>query len=130
MMEEDFLAVLKLVSGEEILSTVCVCDEYDRIILALDNPIVMKEHETPIGTIVKVEPWFKFNKDTLYFIDMDKVITISEVTDEKIVNVYGKYIKSSSKDSNKIKLTKSMGYISKLDDFRKDLEKIYKSSSN
>ena len=46
-MEEDFYAIIKLISGEEILSKVCPCDEDDRIVLILDNPITM-DHRLPI----------------------------------------------------------------------------------
>ncbi|WJZ47991.1 methylamine utilization [Synechococcus phage DSL-LC03] len=129
-MEDDFFAVIKLVSGEEIMCNVCACPEEDRIILALDHPITMKEQETPIGTVVRVEPWIKYDNDSLYFIDMDKVITITEVTNEKIITVYNEYIKEVSLGNFKTKPSKKLGYISKLEDFRKDLEKIYKSSNN
>lgn len=131
-MEDEFLAVLKLVSGEEIMATVMACPEEDRIILALDHPIMMKEQETPIGTVIRVEPWIKFDNDSLYFIDMDKVITMTEVTSDKIINVYNEYIKEVSIGSNKVQVkpSKKLGYISKLEDFRKDLEKLYKSSNN
>lgn len=129
-MEDDFLAVLKLVSGEEIMSTVSACEEDDRMILALDHPIIMKEQETPIGTVVRVEPWIKYDNDSLYFIDMDKVITITEVTNEKIINVYNEYVKEASIGNSKIKPSRKLGYISKLEDFRKGLEKLYKSSNN
>lgn len=130
MIEDDFLAVLKLKTGEEIISNVSACEDDDSFILILDNPIIMKEHETPIGTVVRVEPWIKFCGETMFFIDMDDVITISEVTDEKIISVHDQYVKESLLGSNKVKPTKSMGYISKLEDFRKDLEKLYKSSNN
>lgn len=129
-MEDEFLAVIKLVSGEEIMSMVSACPEEDRIILALDHPITMKEQETPIGTIIKVEPWIKYDNDSLYFIDMDKVITITEITNTKIINVYNEYVKEASIGSNKIKPNRKMGYISTIEDFRKDLEKLYKSSNN
>jgi hypothetical protein len=127
MMEEDFLAIIKLVSGEELISLVGVCEEDDEIVLILSNPIVLKEYETPLGTIVKIEPWIKTTGESMYFIYIDKVITISEVTDQKLINIYEKYIRQIN-NIKESKATKSMGYISNIDDFRKDLEKIYKSS--
>lgn len=129
-MEDEFLAAIKLVSSEEIMSMVSACPEDDRIILALDNPIVMKQQDTPMGTVIKVEPWIKFDNDSLYFIDMDKVLTITEITNEKLISVYNEYIKTTSAESNKVEPTKKLGYISNLEDFRKDLEKLYKSSNN
>ena len=39
MYEEEFYAAIKMVSGEEVFSKVCPCEEKDRIILILDNPV-------------------------------------------------------------------------------------------
>lgn len=130
MIEDDFLASIKLRTGEEVISSVCASDEDTGIILILDNPIVMKEHDTPLGTVVRVEPWIKYSGETLHFVDMDDVITICEVTDEKIISVYDQYVKEVQFGSGKIKPTRKMGYISKLEEYRKDLEKLYKSSNN
>jgi len=129
MLEDDFIAVLKLRTGEEVISSVCACPEDDDIILLLDNPIVMKENDTPIGTIVRVEPWIKYTGETMFFLSMDEVVTMTELSDERIISVYDQYVKESQYGTGKIKPTKEMGYISKIDDFRKDLEKLYKSSN-
>ena len=40
--KEDFLAVIKLVSGEEIISTVTPCEEDDRTLLLLDSPVMFE----------------------------------------------------------------------------------------
>lgn len=130
MMEDDFLAVLKLRSGEEVISSVSACNEDDDFILLLDNPIVMKENDTPLGTIVRVEPWIKYAGETMFFLDMDEVVTMSEISDERIISVYDQYVKETQFGTGKVKPTKEMGYISNIDDFRKDLEKLYKSSNN
>ena len=42
MMEEDFYAVIKLVSGEEIFSIVCPSEEEGRIMLILNNPVTIE----------------------------------------------------------------------------------------
>jgi hypothetical protein len=129
MLEDDFLAVLKLRTGEEVISSVCACQEDDDFILLLDNPIVMKENETPLGTIVRVEPWIKYSGETMYFLSMDEVVTMTELSDERIINVYEQYVKESQFGTGNVKPTKQMGYISNIEDFRKDLEKLYKSSN-
>ena len=88
-MEEDFYAIIKLISGEEILSKVCPCDEDDRIVLILDNPITMESvtiRQLGISTI-KVSPWIKFADDSMFIIDMEKVITITEITDEDLIKI-------------------------------------------
>jgi hypothetical protein len=129
-MEEDFYAIIKLISGEEILSKVCPCDEENRIILILDNPITMESitiRKLGISTI-KVSPWIKFADDSMFVMDMEKVITMTEITDEDLIKIHQKFVREKNKKSNKSELTSKMGYLSSISDARKSLEKIYKSN--
>jgi hypothetical protein len=128
-MEEDFYAIIKLISGEEILSKVCPCDEDDRIVLILDNPITMESvtiRQLGISTI-KVSPWIKFADDSMFVMDMEKVITMTEVTDEDLIKIHQKFVRERNKKSNKSELTSKMGYLSSIADARITLEKLYKS---
>jgi hypothetical protein len=128
-MEEEFYAILKLISGEEILSKVCPCDEDDRIILILDDPIIMESiliRKLEMTTI-KVTPWIKFSSNRMFVMDMKNVITMTEVDDEDLIQIHQKYVREKNKKSNKTEITPKMGYLSSVDDARKSLEKIYKS---
>jgi hypothetical protein len=128
-MEEDFYAIIKLISGEEILSKVCPCDENNRIILILDNPITMESvtiRQLGISTI-KVSPWLKFADDSMFIMDMEKVITMTEINDEDLINMHQKFVRERNKKSNKSELTSTMGYLSSIADARISLEKLYKS---
>jgi hypothetical protein len=128
-MEEDFYAIIKLVSGEEILSKVCPCDEDDRIMLILDNPITMESvtiRQLGISTI-KVSPWIKFSDDSMFVMDIEKVITMTEIKDEDLIKVHQKFVRERNKKSNKSELTSKMGYLSSIADARISLEKLYKS---
>ena len=94
MMEEDFYAVIKLVSGEEIFSLVCPSEEEGRMMLILNNPvtievIVIKQ----LGMQgYKIDPWLKFADDDTFLLNMDKVLTISEVSDEETIEMYHKFM--------------------------------------
>ena len=128
-MEEDFYAIIKLISGEEILSKVCPCDEEDRIMLILDNPITMESitiRQLGISTI-KVSPWLKFADDSMFIIDMEKIITMTEINDKDLIKIHQKFVKERNKKSNKSELTSKMGYLSSVADARISLEKLYKS---
>lgn len=131
-MEEEFFSVLKLVSGEEIMAKVCPCYEQDRIVLILDNPIVIKDIIfTKSGTkAYKVEPWIKVIEDEIFFIDMDKVITMTEVSDISTLKMYKRYVKENSSEavSSRVSPSKSTGYISSVSEFKNTLENLYKSS--
>lgn len=131
-MNEDFLAILKLVSGEEVLSIVNYID--DEKLLILDCPVVMKssENEQMGVNVVRVEPWIKTGSESLYIMSMDKIITISEVTDSKIMKIYNKFIncyfyKKNHEYNEDVKLTKDLGYISTVQEARDTLEKLYNS---
>ena len=129
---QDFLAVIKLVSGEEIISTVTSCEEEDRTLLLLDTPVMFESmmiRNNGIGAI-KVVPWIHAASDTILILDMDKVITMSEVFDKEIIRIYNRYLNDKDRESNESIVTKDMGYLSTVTDARIFLEKLYKKNSN
>ena len=130
-MEDDFYATIKLVTGEEIFSKVSVCDENDRTLLLLSNPILVEEIKMKkYGTIGwKVEHWIKTTDEDLFVIDMDRVITITENNNVDIISIYHQYVRessSNSKNPNKETLDRKMGYISSVLEAKEILEKLYK----
>ena len=82
--KEDFLAVIKLVSGEEIISNVTPCEENNRTLLLLDSPVMFENVVVRNGGMgaIKVIPWVQAATDTILILDMDKVITMSEIFDK------------------------------------------------
>ena len=131
-MEDEFYSVLKLVSGEELMSKVCPCYEDDRIVLILDNPVVIKDIiRTKSGMrAYRVEPWVKVIEDEMFFINMDKVITMTEVSDIHTLRMYKRYLRENcnQEGTSRISSSKSMGYISSVSEFKNTLENLYKSS--
>ena len=128
---QDFLAVIKLVSGEEIISTVTSCEEEDRTLLLLDSPVMFESivvKNMGMGA-VKVVPWIQAATDTILILDMDKVITMSEVFDKEIIRIYNRYLTDKDRESNESIVTKDMGYLSTVTDARIFLEKLYKKDS-
>ena len=129
--KEDFLAVIKLVSGEEVISNVTPCDEDDRTLLLLDSPVVFETimmRNNSMGAI-KVIPWIQASGDTILILNMDKVITMSEVFDKEVIRIYSRYINDKDRDTNESIVTKDMGYLSTVTDARIFLEKLYKKDS-
>ena len=125
-MENEFYAAIKLVSGEEVFALVSSTEEDDRTLLLLENPVIIEPivSRTQGMTGYKVKPWMCLPDDDIYIIDMNKVITMTEVSDKQIIRIYEKY----NKDSSQVTLEKGMGFISKVDEARKVLEKIYNSN--
>lgn len=125
-MEQEFYASLKLVSGEEIFTLLSVAEEEGRTLLILDSPVIISPMTTKTGNIVgyKVEPWMAIPDDTMYIIDMDKVITMTEINDKQIIGIYHKFNRSSSR----VNIDRTMGLISKVDEARRSLEETYRKS--
>lgn len=126
-MEEEFYAIVKLVSGEEIFSKVCPCDENDRTLLILEVPVIMESiHIRQMGiTTVKVSPWIKMSDDDMFIIDMNKVITVTEINDSNMIKMHQKYIRNKNRKSGKTKISPNMGYLSTIADARVSLENLY-----
>jgi hypothetical protein len=128
-MGDEFYAIIKLVSGEEILSLIMVDENDGDPLIVLQNPIVIKLLSNNGETYVKVKPWIELTSESIFFIKLDKVITMTETTDEKIISIYENYINEDETEfntnGNKIKLSKKMGYVSSVEEARKKLEEIY-----
>ena len=129
-MGEEFYAILKLVSGEEIFSLIVVDNKNDDdTVIVLQNPVIMWSVVSPGGTFVKVKPWMELPNEDIFIIRLDKVITMTESNDKKLINLYNHYINGEDTpyDINGLmKPNHQMGYISSVSDARKKLEKVFK----
>ena len=127
-MGEEFHAVIKLVTGEEIFSLVCVDENDGDPILLLMNPVIMKVMKNHVGQYVKVKPWMETATDDMYVIKYDKIITMTEVKEGNMIEFYNKYLNEEDFDweeDGRTKISDKMGYISSVEDARKTLEKLY-----
>jgi hypothetical protein len=135
-MGDEFYSVIKLITGEEIFSCVCVDENDGDPVLVLQNPVIMKMSRTPHGTSLRVSPWMEIPSDDIFIVKLDKIITMTEVKDEDIIMFYNRYLQESEEDdessfgSNQTKLTNKMGYVSSVEDARKLLEDLYKLKDN
>ncbi len=132
-MGEEFHAVIKLITGEEIFALVSVDENDGDPILLLMNPVVMKVMRNHVGQYVKVRPWMEIPTDDLYVIKYDKIITMTEVREEQTIEFYNRYLNEDDTDfddDGRTKISDKMGYISTVDDARKMLENLYKLKDN
>ena len=83
MDKTEFLAAIKLVSGEELLSMVTSVHDENGDYLIVENPIEVEEVMLPNKQAgAKVQPWMKFSREDQFIIPKDKVITIVEVAED------------------------------------------------
>ena len=132
-MGEEFHAVIKLVTGEEIFSLVCVDENDGDPIILLMNPVIMKVMRNHVGQFVKVKPWIQMSDDNMYVVKYDKIVTMTEVTEKKMITFYNKYLNDEDCDweeDGKTKISDKMGYITTVDAARKMLENLYNSKDS
>jgi len=138
-MGDEFYAILKLVSGEEVLSLVCIDNTTEVAVVVLQNPVILKYINKSRGTLLKLEPWIKFSSDDFFVINLEKIITMTEIKDKNMIKFYEEYLEEYSTkrpfpnldqegETNSTKVSDKMGYISSVDEARKKLEDIYKNN--
>ena len=130
-MGEEFHAALKLITGEEIFALVSVDENDGDSIIMLSNPVIMKMLSSPAGKYVKVKPWLELPDQDLFLIKYDKIITMSEVTDEQMIKFYTRYLNEDDIDieiDGQVSLNNKMGFVSTVEDARKSLENIFKNN--
>jgi hypothetical protein len=131
-MGEEFYAIIKLVSGEEILSLVFIDENDGDPVLVLQNPVTMKIYNnSQQGTYLKVKPWMEMSDDDFFIVKLDKIITMTETKDKRILDIYNNYIEDNDtvdvySPTGKVKPSSKMGYVSSVEDARKKLERIFK----
>ena len=140
-MGDEFYAIIKLVSGEEILSLISIDDNDGDPLIVMQSPITMKMIPTHRGLHVKVKLWMELPSDDFFIVKPDRLITITETNDEKLIDIYNNFINDDDDsmityhpnqvtDVNKVKPSKQMGYVSSVEDARKRLEDLYKLKDN
>ena len=138
-MGDEFYAIIKLTSGEEILSLVSVDENDGDPLLLLQNPITMKVYNTHHGMHIKVKSWIEMSTDDIFIVKPDRIITMTETKDNRLIDIYTNYINdededddvgiyqsSNEKESGLTKPSRKMGYISSVESARKKLEDIFK----
>ena len=131
-MGEEFIAVIKLVSGEEILASVCIDETGEEPIIIAHHPVTMKMISN--GLYVKIKPWMELADDDMFIFRNDKIITMSEIKDQKVIKIYQRYVEEENQDDmtkllpsgGEVKVDKKMGYVSSVEEARKNLEEVWK----
>jgi hypothetical protein len=134
-MEQEFYSAIKLITGEEIFSLVSVDENNGDPILILQNPVIMKMIHNQHGMYVKIKPWMDLPDDDFYIIRYDKIVTMTEIKNPLMIEYYNKFMNDeddsdlmgNGKESNEVKLSDKMGYVSSVEEARKNLENLYKN---
>ena len=135
-LNDEFYSIIKMNSGEEVLSLTMIDENDGEPVLVLQNPITMKVITSARGIHIKVKSWIEMSSDDIFIVKLDKIITMTETKDERLIDIYNSYIEDDdsfevrkpSNKSGKTKPSKKMGYLSSVEDARKKLEDIFNNS--
>jgi hypothetical protein len=117
----EFLAAIKLVSGEELLAIIEHVQDEGGDYVIVQNPIEVEEvvlQGNKAGA--KVSPWMKFSREEEFLIPKDKVITLVEV-DTEVQIFYAMSLRRLNGDV----ITDATGRISTVEEARIKLDKIF-----
>ena len=116
----EFLAALKLVSGEEILAVSTHVHDENGDYIIVENPIEVEEVMLQGNkTGAKVSPWMKFSREEEFIIPKDKIITVVEV-DTEVQIFYAMSLRRLNGD-----LITEQGRIATVEEARIKLEKTF-----
>ena len=131
--EKEFLATLKLVSGEEVISMVLYLEDEDKVLLS--NPFSVEQSRQKQGQLeitgISFKEWVMASFDDMYIIGRDHIITITEVQGP-LKEFYEKNLEKIQSHKQLLhkpnKLPRKSGYLGSINDTKNTLENIYKKS--
>ena len=136
-MEEDFIATIKLTTGEELISKVSYMPDDDSLVL--DSPMEVTKIDTTnknlrIGGFALTE-WITSTFDHTFVLPKKHIITMTEVEDDNIKNFYNVTVQRQhieltqfKEAANPKQITLDMGSLGSVNKTKETLEKLYKRS--
>ena len=136
-MEEDFIATIKLTTGEELISKVSYMPDDDSLVL--DSPMEVTKVDTTnknirIGGFALTE-WITSTFDHTFVLPRKHIITMTEVEDDNIKNFYNITVQRQRIELTQFKeastpqqFTRDMGRLGSVNKTKETLEKLYKRS--
>ena len=136
-MEEDFIATIKLTTGEELISKVSYMPDDDSLVL--DSPMEVTKIDTTnknvrIGGFALTE-WITSTFDHTFVLPRKHIITMTEVEDNNIKNFYNISVQRQQIELSQFKeastpqqFTRDMGHLGSVNKTKETLENLYKRS--
>ena len=132
-MDDTYYALIKLTTGEEIISHIFTDDSEEDPIIALGSPVTVEITSRSNHNVLKFEPWVKVSFEETLFIKLSNVITMTELPETNYyIQCYKEYVRAGVQDINApqtetgpkgVKLNRTMGSLGTVDNARKILEK-------
>ena len=127
-------ATIKLLTGEEIFSQVEEFIDGEEKHLVLMDPAIVKQLPAKQGpfALYRIEPWLKLSDERIFMIELKHIIYYARSNDQEKITTYKRWVKSLNKETaeknSKVGISSSLGFVSKVNDTRESLEKLFKDS--
>jgi len=136
-MEPDFIATIKLTTGEELISKVSYMPDDDSLVL--ENPMSVTRIDQQKKNIringFALTEWIHSTFDHMFVLPKQHVITMTEIEDKKISEFYTESVKRHTTEINHFResydpqsFTREMGHLGSVKNTKKFLEDLYKRS--
>ena len=136
-MEPDFIATIKLTTGEELISKVSYMPDDDSLVL--ENPMTVMQIDQQKKNLriagFALTEWIHSTFDHMFILPKQHVLTMTEIEDKNIQNFYMNTVQKHIVDLNAFKdsqqsmqFTREMGNIGSVQNTKKLLEDLYKRS--
>ena len=127
-------ATIKLITGEEIFSQVEEFVDSEEKHLILMDPAIVKQLPAKQGpfALYRIEPWLKLSDERIFMVELKHIVYYTRSSDQEKITTYRRWVKSLNKETaekdSKVGVSTSLGFISKVNDTRESLEKLFKDS--
>ena len=136
-MEPDFIATIKLTTGEELISKVSYMPDDDSLVL--ENPMSVTRIDQQKKNIrvngFALSEWIHSTFDHMFVLPKQHVLTMTEIEDKKISEFYTESVRRHTSEINHFResydpqsFTREMGHLGSVKNTKKFLEDLYKRS--
>ena len=136
-MEPDFIATIKLTTGEELISKVSYMPDDDSLVL--ENPMSVTRVDQQKKNIrvngFALTEWIHSTFDHMFVLPKQHVLTMTEIEDKKISEFYTESVRRHTSEINHFResydpqsFTREMGHLGSVKNTKKFLEDLYKRS--
>jgi len=136
-MEPDFIATIKLTTGEELISKVSYMPDDDSLVL--ENPMSVTRIDQQKKNIrvngFALHEWIHSTFDHMFVLPKQHVLTMTEIEDKKISEFYTESVRRHTTEINHFResydpqsFTREMGHLGSVKNTKRFLEDLYKRS--
>ena len=136
-MEPDFIATIKLTTGEELISKVSYMPDDDSLVL--ENPMSVTRVDQQKKNIrvngFALSEWIHSTFDNMFVLPKQHVLTMTEIEDKKISEFYTESVRRHTTEINHFResydpqsFTRQMGHLGSVKNTKRFLEDLYKRS--